>query len=352
MDFRYFEATNERDKVYALCGLATDSGPEGLNIVPDYGLSVPYIYKSVAIKILIKTQTLDLLSMPRVAGPTSANLPSWVPDWSVWDFSRCLADQPTSGTYVYGFESTPTSFKSNVEFESGGDLLCIRGYIWDTIEEVGEFNDGDTKDDILLIDRLGMNADEQRVWNSWETVSRARSEVKYPTGEDILDAFWQTLIAGNMPDGYDASREQFKSWNNSTRLIFRHLPLEKLKGFYRKVIVSCHTMLTGNILVFIIATILRCNAETAEEVEERKFFRFKMAIGMNRRMIRTKTGFIGLAAQLAEKGDKICLFEGGRIPLILRSKGAYWQLIGDSYVHGIVQGGSFVQGKCKKMRLI
>lgn len=39
-------------------------------------------------------------------------------------------------------------------------------------------------------------------------------------------------------------------------------------------------------------------------------FRSKMTVATQRRMIRTKEGLIGLAPELARKGDFVCLFKG------------------------------------------
>lgn len=55
-------------------------------------------------------------------------------------------------------------------------------------------------------------------------------------------------------------------------------------------------------------------------------------------------GLMGLAPIDAEVGDAIVVLAGGRAPFILRTventdEGKiYWRLIGDSYVHGIMDG--------------
>lgn len=62
-----------------------------------------------------------------------------------------------------------------------------------------------------------------------------------------------------------------------------------------------------------------------------------------RRLFISKEGeFLGLALMDAEVGDRIALLEGGRMPYILRPKVGReeneWEIIGDAYVHGIMDG--------------
>ena len=54
-----------------------------------------------------------------------------------------------------------------------------------------------------------------------------------------------------------------------------------------------------------------------------------------RRMFRTKKRYIGMGPGLAEREDRVALFMGGRVPLIIRQKENIWELIDDAYVHGI-----------------
>jgi hypothetical protein len=48
-------------------------------------------------------------------------------------------------------------------------------------------------------------------------------------------------------------------------------------------------------------------------------------------------------------GDKIGLFNGVKAPLVIRLKGQRWELIGDSYVHSLMNEEAFEQDKCERM---
>ena len=66
--------------------------------------------------------------------------------------------------------------------------------------------------------------------------------------------------------------------------------------------------------------------------------------------MRTHNGYIGLAPHLAQNGDVIALAKGARTPLVLRSRpNGNWELVGDIYVHGIMQGEAFEEDKCEEI---
>lgn len=58
----------------------------------------------------------------------------------------------------------------------------------------------------------------------------------------------------------------------------------------------------------------------------------------NKRLMITKLHSIGLAPEQAMVEDVICLLWGCSVPVILRKKGQFMELIGECYVHGIMNG--------------
>ena len=56
----------------------------------------------------------------------------------------------------------------------------------------------------------------------------------------------------------------------------------------------------------------------------------------NRRFFVTVSGFIGLGPRRMEAEDTIAVLSGSRWPVILRSHGEYYELLGTCYVHGIM----------------
>ncbi|KAH5145758.1 hypothetical protein HBH70_044370 [Parastagonospora nodorum] len=52
----------------------------------------------------------------------------------------------------------------------------------------------------------------------------------------------------------------------------------------------------------------------------------------------TKRGSIGLIPANANVGDVVAVFTGGHVPIILRPQTGYYTVVGDAYVHGIMDG--------------
>ena len=78
---RLAQTTDPRDKVFALCGIAADAGPDSLDIRIDYHLPNIDVYRNVAVAMMSKGRDLDVLSTPKDV--ESLDFPSWVPDFSL-----------------------------------------------------------------------------------------------------------------------------------------------------------------------------------------------------------------------------------------------------------------------------
>jgi hypothetical protein len=57
-----------------------------------------------------------------------------------------------------------------------------------------------------------------------------------------------------------------------------------------------------------------------------------------RRLTITTQGYIGLVPIEAEVGDCLCILFGGQTPYVLRQVDQHWLLIGDCYIHVIMNG--------------
>jgi hypothetical protein len=75
------EATKPHDKIFALCGLASDSGVDGLDINFNYKKNIDEVYTDFARAALKTYRNLDILSaLTPFHHQRSQHLPSWVPD--------------------------------------------------------------------------------------------------------------------------------------------------------------------------------------------------------------------------------------------------------------------------------
>ena len=135
--FRHCEATDPRDKVYALLGLASDI-PSDAEFGPDYASSVAQVYQDLVRFVVTKDRNLDILRACQTPRPEH-KLPSWVPDWSVAVPLQVL--QSFSSTYparASGDSVAVTQFLNN------SSILVVEGICADIIVEDSEYDSGIT----------------------------------------------------------------------------------------------------------------------------------------------------------------------------------------------------------------
>ena len=80
-DYRLCQASDPRDKVFALVGIAREQGEAAYTL--DYSKNVLEVYRDLASHLIIHERNpnvLTICALPIVGA--SLHLPSWVPDWS------------------------------------------------------------------------------------------------------------------------------------------------------------------------------------------------------------------------------------------------------------------------------
>jgi hypothetical protein len=58
----------------------------------------------------------------------------------------------------------------------------------------------------------------------------------------------------------------------------------------------------------------------------------------NWRLFTTVSGHVGIGPSPCQPGDKVVVIFGCASPLVLRSMGSHYELVGECYVHGIMHG--------------
>lgn len=69
----------------------------------------------------------------------------------------------------------------------------------------------------------------------------------------------------------------------------------------------------------------------------------------SRSLFLANNAYIGLAPAHAWEGDEICLLFGGDVPYVVRKGEDHYQLIGECYCYGIMDGEAVGDGKDAKM---
>jgi len=170
--YRCHQATDPRDKIYALLGFLTEDARGEL--VPDYTLSKKEVYKRAVLQDVRATKTLKILKGHR---SVPADLPSWIYDWAApmeltdWHWER---QRLRNGEYsASGHEDACLHCDNNYKLSLGGIYL-------DTVTTVGRHITKNTCVDAVttwlqIVDLPSRNTDP------------------YIGGGDYQCAFWRTL---------------------------------------------------------------------------------------------------------------------------------------------------------------
>lgn len=171
-----FKATDARDKIYSVLGLAEDANH--LEIMVDYSCTAEQLYAGTAAKI-VKHHPRGLELLYSCLHVKSLSLPSWVPDWS----HREPGSQGATAGIGYSASGSTVS-----EVEVGGTHLHVAGCLIDKIEYVG----APIGPQLSL---LGQDSAEYRAW-----LGKEYTDLMSPLDwkEDVAtEVFWRTLI-GNI----------------------------------------------------------------------------------------------------------------------------------------------------------
>jgi len=194
---RTSQATDARDKVYTLLGLATGiSVPGDLHLIPDYSLPLTEVYTQTAPALIYAERKLGCRSWCRALYTTppkskpNEDLPSWVPDWTIAEYpvGSCEDPIPTnlwSPLMPIGYSDKHASCATGnsthtPQIPDPRRTLTVRGHITDEILQRGaplSFEDP-TK---LLAQII-----------TWKALLAPQSQ--YLSSEAFYEAFHRTLI--------------------------------------------------------------------------------------------------------------------------------------------------------------
>lgn len=322
---RRFKATDPRDKIYSLLGLLRDKkdpeshGKVDNNVVgPDYFSSVDTIFRQVTKSLIKHDSSLALLSTVEDASlRVRLDLPSWVPDYAVWQEVTILGMPDNPHKYYACGDEPPCLYDSDLD--TNPDTLSLAGYEMDSITKVGMCNVHHSQAEVLM---------------SWFQLTATLPE-SYRDGEPRDDVIWRTLI-GNQGGATHPAHPDYASHF----LAFLHLFL-KDENDLRKAIGILNT-----------GTSTRAWQETGTAGDPHLYATSFVYITGLRRLFVTEKGYVGLGAASVQPGDKVFVFPGGLVPFVLRTsaEGCY-RLVGEAYVHGIMRGEALKDPSCKLTRV-
>ena len=309
-----FQCTDKRDKVFGLLGIATDISSEDEEIRPDYESKVEDVYRRFVIWEIKKNNSLRSLSCASDRSKSIHLLPSWVPDFSQLEHTTNLMRFEKR----VNFNATKKS-KPQARFADEGDVLYLGGRAVDSIDVVGGRE---------YLDPLSKNPDSDslRAWHinsGWlqECIAITLKE------EARIDCYGPNR---SFPKSFGMTDERYEEFwrtltcNHNTKM----QPSPAIHGIWMKDYVKL---------------ILEEGSVNKDWVQEwlSNFQQIHAVIGLmnkNRRFCATIGGRIGMVPRSAAAGDIVCVLYGGRVPFVLRPCEKGYTLIGECYIHGLMDG--------------
>lgn len=320
---RLAHATKPEDYCYGMIGLAREL--DDPNFAIDSSLPVETVYRQFARCFVTQGDAIKVLY--NSGGHTISGLPSWVPDWSHRGLPplRIVPPphrEPLTNPAVAAALSVPPSIRLR---PANADIVAVRAYLFDTITHLGLIHHQvvETHTNIDILSHVA------NLITELQGFLREGSSSHYPSGDDHETIIWRTLICNHRRnssteapssyvDHYRAIlflvKAQDPTWTIPRSAYMESLTIEKLIQQNPLELLS-----RGQ---FLIGAMQRWCA--------------------SRRRGLTKRGYVGQFCADARIGDVICIPAGSAVPFVihLREKGMY-EVIGECYVHGIMQGEAF-----------
>ena len=355
-----FQCSDKRDKIFGLLGIATDTNGEDEDeeIRPDYEAKVEDVYRRFVIWEIKKNASLRSLSCASDRTKSVYVLPSWVPDFSRLEHTTNLMRFENR----VKFNATKNS-KPQARFSEDGQILYLGGRAVDSIDIVGGLQYADHKS--------GINPGSDSLLGSWH-----------------LNSAWlrECIAIGLLIGNNEARHYDGHSSSSSGRILSPPKPKvsamteERYEAFWRTLTCNHDTKMQpaplgsghGAWMKRYIDSII-----IPEEVEEEEacatthhhshnhnddnkngmreqqrrlssdIQHIHAIVGLmnkGRRFCATVAGRLGLVPSSAAAGDIVCVLYGGRVPFLLRPRleGSGYVLVGECYVHGLMDGEGVV----------
>ncbi|SPO01448.1 related to HET-6OR heterokaryon incompatibility protein (het-6OR allele) [Cephalotrichum gorgonifer] len=315
-------ASDGRDRVYGLLGLAVDTA--SLGVKPDYVNSTFASVMTETARAIAMTGRVELLSYSQYP-KNDPDLPSWVPDWRPTLRPSYYTIYENAQGHLF---STSGSTAPAILPTTDPLVLGLEGFTVDTIEQLGSpwWDEGWNHSRYLaFLTQVSLLCQ----------LSAAKNQPIYASAARREEAVWRVPVAdlvqyggdGRAPaeakSSYDACLELcelFEEWKLMKAGEWETSGGEKLKQLME---------VAGN-------------------------YRASLSGANSMRPFLTERGYLGLAPTVAAKGDVVVVFKGARIPYVVRpvDKVRHFRFIGEAYCDGIMDGEVVEKGIAEEFYLV
>ncbi|KAI1506014.1 heterokaryon incompatibility protein-domain-containing protein [Biscogniauxia marginata] len=358
--FRSRQASDARDKVFALLGLVRFWG-RGKPVSPDYSHDTTSTFISTTKMLMSSIASLSVLAGTlRQAGTDAAKAPSWVTDWSCEPDDHEHERLQSITLYDAG------RVLSGTVRLHGSEILESPAYHIDRVAAVGEEMPSAAARRMRL------------VVTSWEILLRHAGR-PYIRGGSHVDAFWRTLCGdveylGVPPPDRRGAKSQFRRISTEGASVWTDWRTSK--NSYRT--------------ASLIGDVWQEGVEDEAWSQRKNAFHHAVECASgNRRFFVTERGYVGTGPRDTRAGDDVFVLCGSQVPFLLRddprvrscggaaletlftnaqqtyvaagrgarvetararchgSHAACYSVVGDAYVHGIMDGEGGVDARTR-----
>lgn len=337
-------ATKPEDKMFGVVGLCFDGSILLPN--PSYLDPLDTILRNMTI-LRIKLRDGDKRSRARpmdlicIDNPTTQkrrDLPSWVTDWpKMWIGAPGdpWASSDSRGLRA-GYQACGKS-KAEANFLENDMILSVRGYVFDIVRSTSA---------VMLIDNeKHQNYVSPAMLDQDSSTTFSRNDNIYGNEDNLYEAIWRTLFADRALESKEKAPvfyrdhlntlwyedgKQYESRRN--RRAYQNVSTVRTFEIYGRTI-EAWTQYKPTSEPTSKLAVPKTKAEQGDFIRALKFRDMD-----HRRLITTGKGYVGLAHAQSVIGDKICLLMGCTMPMILRPYEGGYRLVGETYVHGIMDG--------------
>ncbi|KAK8249087.1 heterokaryon incompatibility protein-domain-containing protein [Phyllosticta capitalensis] len=314
------EASDERDFVFGMLGLATDA--KRLGIHSDYSKKWGQIRHDVARAFLQHYDNFEVLSFCKASDEPmcrseSCTVPSWAPNWCPQYLARPLSVNP-------GFRRTRGEFGRKAYSASGyvprkrvkeeqflpGGVVSLTAVRIDVVELLGRRLSHPSPDAYGEVSK--MTASLAAWLNDMKALLPDVNEC-YKTNDEVVAARWRTPIADRgLVYNYEMVRADPLLRNGYDDLISDHARRKNSRNAVRYADIA----------------------------------RYKL---QGRIPFRTCRGMIGIGPEEMRQGDCVWIIMGADLPFVLRPVDGRWSVVGEAYVHGVMDGEAMEMGLEKEV---
>jgi hypothetical protein len=336
----FSETTDHRDTIYTLLNLANDVAPiseldeSDSGIIPDYSKPILDVYVDFILHCCHRSESLDLICRPWAPTSSSDKHPSWIATRERLPFGdpsqrlkQRLHGNPLVGSSQKRTYNTHNGSKPHASIGRSKDegtctgSLYAKGIILGEIDQVSTrmANAIVTKECLKILGTISRNPHSGLV--------------------NLPDAIWRTMCADR-----DDRMERAPS--------FYQLAMLHLLQISSK---APEADESHNLFEHMHSIDIEELLDTEQPDYVKRYLEVVRDVIWNRRTFRSKANnpnkstLVGLVPQSAKMGDNLCILYGCSVPVVLRklsgpNTSICWQLVGDAYVHGIMDGEALRYG--------